>query len=67
MFTATIITMSLAFFIGLYLVWHAGIVVLFIGVLSLIFGIAYTGGPYPLGYNGLVTKDRAGSIERVCR
>ncbi|HAC14898.1 MAG TPA: 1,4-dihydroxy-2-naphthoate octaprenyltransferase [Bacteroidetes bacterium] len=53
MFTATIITMSLAFFIGLYLVWHAGIVVLFIGVLSLIFGIAYTGGPYPLGYNGL--------------
>jgi 1,4-dihydroxy-2-naphthoate octaprenyltransferase len=53
MFMATIITMSAAFLIGLILVWHAGWIVLLIGVLSLIFGIAYTGGPYPLGYNGL--------------
>jgi len=53
MMRATIITMGLAFVFGLYLVWHAGWVILLIGVLSLIFGIAYTGGPYPLGYNGL--------------
>jgi 1,4-dihydroxy-2-naphthoate octaprenyltransferase len=53
MFRATILTMSVAFLIGLFLVWHAGWIVLLIGILSLIFGIAYTGGPYPLGYNGL--------------
>jgi 1,4-dihydroxy-2-naphthoate octaprenyltransferase len=53
MMRATVVTMSLAFILGLYLVWHAGWVILVIGILSLIFGIAYTGGPYPLGYNGL--------------
>lgn len=53
MLRATIITMSLAFLVGLFLVWHAGWIVLLIGVFSLIFGVAYTGGPYPLGYNGL--------------
>lgn len=50
---ATIITMGLAFIFGLYLVWHAGWEILAIGVASLIFGILYTGGPFPLGYNGL--------------
>lgn len=53
MLNATIITMGLAFILGLYLVWHAGWVILAIGVASLICGILYTGGPYPLGYNGL--------------
>lgn len=50
---ATIITMTLAFILGLYLVWHAGWVILGIGIASLICGILYTGGPFPLGYNGL--------------
>ncbi len=53
MLRATIITMLLAFIIGLYLVWVGGWQILVIGILSLIFGILYTGGPYPLGYNGL--------------
>lgn len=50
---ATILTMFIAFLLGLYLVWHAGWVILWIGIASLLFGILYTGGPYPLGYNGL--------------
>lgn len=53
MLLATYITMGIAFLAGLYLVWIGGWIILFIGVLSLLFGIAYTGGPYPLGYNGL--------------
>lgn len=53
MLTATILTMSLAFLTGLYLVWIGGWIILVIGILSLLFGILYTGGPFPLGYNGL--------------
>lgn len=50
---ATGLTFLLAFLIGLYLVWVGGWPVLAIGVASILSGIAYTGGPYPLGYNGL--------------
>lgn len=53
MLNATIIFMALAFVFGLYLVWVGGTVVLIIGLLSLLFGVLYTGGPFPLGYNGL--------------
>jgi 1,4-dihydroxy-2-naphthoate octaprenyltransferase len=41
------------FFLGLYLVYVGGWPVLLIGVLSLLFAWAYTGGPYPIAYSGL--------------
>jgi len=50
---AFILTFSAAFVIGLYLIYHAGWPILLIGIFSILFGILYTGGPYPLGYNGL--------------
>jgi 1,4-dihydroxy-2-naphthoate polyprenyltransferase len=42
-----------AFLLGLYLVSQAGTIILFVGVVSIIAGIAYTAGPFPLAYNGL--------------
>ena len=46
-------TFGITFILGLYLVWHAGWIILLIGILSIISGYAYTAGPYPLAYNGL--------------
>lgn len=43
----------LAFLAGLYLTSVAGWPIIVIGISSIIAAIAYTGGPYPLGYNGL--------------
>jgi 1,4-dihydroxy-2-naphthoate polyprenyltransferase len=50
---AAYFTMILALLVGLYLVYVGGAIVLAIGLSSLVFGIMYTGGPFPLGYNGL--------------
>ena len=44
---------ALAALCGVYLTWVAGPAVLVIGVASVLAGLAYTGGPYPLGYHGL--------------
>ncbi len=44
---------GMAFFAGLSLLSYGGWPLLVIGVASIACGIAYTGGPYPLGYNGL--------------
>ncbi|MDD3180771.1 MAG: 1,4-dihydroxy-2-naphthoate polyprenyltransferase [Opitutaceae bacterium] len=46
-------TFGLAFTLGLALVAWGGWWLLIIGVASIVCGIAYTGGPWPLGYNGL--------------
>ncbi|MBN8616678.1 MAG: 1,4-dihydroxy-2-naphthoate polyprenyltransferase [Deltaproteobacteria bacterium] len=50
---AMIVAFAIATLFGSYLVWHVGWPIVVIGVLSIASGIAYTGGPYPLGYNGL--------------
>lgn len=50
---ATALTFILALLVGLYLAWVAGWVVVAIGLGSIAAALAYTGGPYPLGYNGL--------------
>ena len=42
-----------AFLAGLMLLGYGGWPLLVIGVASIVCGIVYTGGPYPLGYNGL--------------
>jgi 1,4-dihydroxy-2-naphthoate octaprenyltransferase len=42
-----------AFLAGLGLVAWGGPWLLLIGVASIVCGVAYTGGPWPLGYNGL--------------
>lgn len=50
---ATILVFTLAFIVGIYLMWRGGWPILTIGILSILFGVLYTAGPYPLGYNGL--------------
>lgn len=47
------LVLSLAALIGLYLVILGGWTILMIGVLAILCAIAYTGGPFPLGYYGL--------------
>lgn len=42
-----------AFVLGLYLVVSISWIVFIIGVVSIIAGLAYTAGPFPLAYNGL--------------
>ena len=50
---AIIIIFSLAIIFGFYLALLGGWVIVAIGLSSIFFGIIYTGGPYPLAYNGL--------------
>ena len=47
------ITIALALAVGAYLTAAAGWSILAIGIAAILSAIAYTGGPYPLGYNGL--------------
>lgn len=52
-FGAGVFSFLLAIACGMPLVFQGGAVVIGIGILSLFFGYAYTGGPYPLAYKGL--------------
>lgn len=53
MAAAAIAVFVLAFLAGLGLVWFRGWELLPVGIASLLFGWAYTSGPYPLAYHGL--------------
>ena len=46
-------TFALAAMVGAYLVYVGGWPILIIGLASLLSALAYTGGPWPIGYHGL--------------
>ncbi len=48
-----IIIFTLALLSGIYLVYRGGWPIVIIGLLSILFGVLYTGGPKPIGYIGL--------------
>lgn len=50
---AVVFTLLAAAVSGSYLVWLGGWPLFSLGLLALICAVAYTAGPYPLGYNGL--------------
>ena len=50
---AMIAAFGVAMLLGVYLVCVAGWPIVAIGIASILSGIAYTGGPWPLGYHGL--------------
>ena len=50
---ATAAVFAAAALLGVYLIAVGGWPILVVGMLSILAGLAYTGGPYPLGYHGL--------------
>jgi 1,4-dihydroxy-2-naphthoate octaprenyltransferase len=50
---ATMLVLGLAFIVGCGLIYFGGWWLLALGIASLLAAVAYTGGPYPLGYHGL--------------
>ncbi len=53
MIQVSVVLLGTVFLLGLYLVYTAGWPILLVGMLSLLFAWAYTGGPYPIAYSGL--------------
>jgi len=53
MWRATWVTLALAFAAGCGLIVYGGWALLVVGVVCLLAAVAYTGGPFPLGYHGL--------------
>jgi len=47
------VVFGLAAFLGLYLAWLGGWIIIVLGIAAIVSAIAYTGGPFPLGYYGL--------------
>ena len=52
MMKAMWLTFAIAIIIGFYLAWVGGWPIVYIGLASILSGMAYTAGPYPLGYHG---------------
>jgi 1,4-dihydroxy-2-naphthoate octaprenyltransferase len=53
MWRATLLVLGAAFVVGCGLIAYGGWPLLLVGIASLLAAVAYTGGPYPLGYHGL--------------
>jgi 1,4-dihydroxy-2-naphthoate octaprenyltransferase len=53
MLAATWVVLGVAFLAGLLLVRGGGWILLPVGIASIVCAVAYTGGPFPLGYHGL--------------
>lgn len=47
------VVFGLAALFGLYLAWLGGLPIIIIGIAAILSAVAYTGGPFPLGYYGL--------------
>lgn len=47
------VVFGLATLLGLYLAWLGGWPIILVGIAAILSAIAYTGGPFPLGYYGL--------------
>jgi 1,4-dihydroxy-2-naphthoate polyprenyltransferase len=47
------VVFGLAALLGLYLAWLGGWVIIVLGIAAIVSAIAYTGGPFPIGYYGL--------------
>ena len=52
-FRGMMVALGLATLIGVYLASVAGWPVIAVGLVSMLVGVCYTGGPYPLSYHGL--------------
>ncbi len=50
---AALLVFAIALVVGSYLVWRGGWPILVVGLVSILSGVLYTGGPHPLGYRGL--------------
>lgn len=50
---AAYLSFIMALVLGLYLIWIGGVFILLIGTLSIVAGLAYTGGPSPIAYGSL--------------
>lgn len=50
---AFVLVFALAIALGAYLVWRGGWPIVLIGLVSVLAGVLYTGGPRPFGYLGL--------------
>ena len=48
-----LISFSLAFMTGIYLAWLGGWLIIILGLLSILCGYSYTGGPKPIAYSPL--------------
>jgi 1,4-dihydroxy-2-naphthoate octaprenyltransferase len=53
LYAGMFVAFGIATLCGIYLLSLGGWPIAIIGIASVLSGIAYTGGPYPLGYNGL--------------